>query len=197
MGFIQSALTPAGTAARQSQVDQQKQATVGAENALGYLSPLMGTQAQFASGLEPGREADVKRLLYLSSPGNTQAREAVYARTAASNAGLAAKEAGAASTAAGLSPSYTAGNNTAIANNAAEQSNAYDQQLESPEHQLQQAQGLASQYQSDMGLPSQNAYDNAVSTIYGRPQVPVQPGVGQILGGIAGKAAGDYADSQI
>lgn len=197
MGFIQSALTPAGTNARQSQVDQQKNATQGAQNALTYLNPLMGQQAGFASSLEPGREADVKRMLYLSSPGNTQAREAIYARTAASNAGLASKEAGASESAQGLSPSYQAGNDVAEANNAASASNAYDQQLESPEYQLQQANSLAGQYQTDMGIPSQSAYNSAVNTIYGRPQVPVAPGIGSVIGGIAGKVAGDYADNAI
>jgi hypothetical protein len=198
MGFflsdwVNSALTPSGTNAKRSQESQQKDVANGAADALGNLKGTLTDESNFAAAQEPARQGAIKRLLMLSSPGNNAARAQIYKNQAYGNAAQSAQLSSAANHNAGISDAYSAGQNQAIANNAADASNTYQANLSSPDAMSKQAQSLLAQYQQAMGMPALTDYNSLANLVYGRPQVMVQPG----LGSLVGQVAGDYLSGQL
>ena len=192
---IQSAFTPSGTNALQGQEATQRGVTNDAAQLLASLFPTLQKQQAFANSLEPGREADINRMLMLSSPGNDQARAQLYNNAAYSNAAQASKQADQANAGAGLSPAYTAGENQGITNAAANSANQYQQMLNSPQYHLQQAQTLLGQIAGANNLPGASQLNDYAGLVYGAPKIQLQPGLGSILGTLAGDYLGGMGKS--
>jgi hypothetical protein len=190
VSVLSSILQPGGTAGRNDQLQQQKSAASYASQLLGMLFPNLSQDYQYAGNLEPQRQSDIGNMLMQMSPGNINAQEDAYKRNAFSNAQMASNQASAEAQGEGLSPAYSAGNTTAINNAAANASNQYNAQLESPEQQLARGAARLSLYQQGQTSPFAQPFQQQVSNVYGQPQVPVSQGLGGAIGGILGNFLG-------
>jgi hypothetical protein len=188
---LQSLFTPSGTNAQQGQQGRQGSAASQASQLLNDLFPSLTQEANYAGSLEPQREADINRAIMLSSPGNAQARTAIYNASAQANAANAAKQAALQDQSQGLSPGFSAGQNAAIQNDAAAAENAYQQNQLSPQAALANANSALGAVSSGMAMPELPALSGLSGVVYGQPKIQVGQGLGGMLGGLAG----DYLSS--
>ena len=193
---LQSAFTPSGTNALQGQEATQAGLTGDYAALLKQMFPTLQQEQNYSDSLVPTQEADMNRMLMLASPGNDQARAQLYNNAAYSNAAHASKQADQADAAAGLSPALEAGQNQGITNAAAASANQYQQMLNSPTYQLQQAQNLMGQLNQAQQLPGMGELGALTQGIYGAPTVQVQPGLGSFLGELGGSYLGGLGKSE-
>jgi hypothetical protein len=186
--FVNSIFTPRGTNARRAQEADQAKVSGGYQELFDMLMPHIKEQISFGSRYEPMRQAEIRRQLMLASPGNDEARKRMYANSVFGNAVRSANTQNALNRAAGFSGAYGAGQRTAMLNSAADASNRFNLDMNSPETMLARSQLRMGALNQSQSVPGFNMLGNAASGVYGRPSVHVDQGIGGSLGSLAGLA---------
>jgi len=152
-----------------------------------YMAPLAGQQAQFAGQMESGREGALQNFINQFSPQSQQAQVATYGSQANENAGKAAQYAAAQGASQGISPAYTAGNTASEFNNAANATNQYQAQVNSPQYQQQVLQSVLGAYGQAQQNPTLQAILGMQPGIQNQEQINAQSASqGGMLGGLGG-----------
>ena len=182
MSFIESFLTPSGTNARRKQ--EQGQQTVG--NLGGNIAG--GAGADYLSAMKFGRSLDPQMqsgLQYLANSTSTAGM-----RDQAIAAGQTARaQAMSRQPTPSLNPYAVQGMQASNLNSAQSAENSALNQAYSPSAHAQALQGLMGalgQYKQNYGQD----FRLGASTVYGQPQVQVQPGILDYAGQLAGSYAG-------
>lgn len=190
VSFITNMFKGQGSGYAQTQNQNQANVAGDAGSILSSLMPAISGAYNTAASYEPQRQAQISQLMALNSPGNTKALQSAYANKAYGNAARAGQQASQMTQAMGGSPALDAGNQTAIANNAANAANAYDAQTDSPEYQMMLGNNELQLMNQAQNSPLFNDFGQMAQTIYGQPKVTVQPGLGSFLGQLAGTFGG-------
>ena len=159
-----------------------------------YMAPLAGQQAQFAGQMEPGRESALQNFINQFSPQGQQAQVNAYSNQANENAGKAGQYAAMQGASQGLSPAYTAGNTASEFNQAANATNQYQAQINSPQYQQQILQSILSAYGQAQQNPALQQILSLQPGIQNQEQINAQSasqggmlgGAGAILGALGG-----------
>jgi hypothetical protein len=190
LSAITAAFTGQGQAASNARTANQAGLAQGANNFLSIINPGLTSGYNFAASQEAPFQNEITNAEQLLSPGNDQANLNQFSNEAYGNAANASRQADELDKGEGISDAYTAGQNTAINNEAATKVGQYQNQLDSPEYHLQQAQGLLGLMNQSANNPLQGDYNQLSGLVYGQPQVPVGEGFGQVLGSLAGTYLG-------
>lgn len=182
MSFVESFLTPSGTNARRKQEQgQQDIGNIGGDIARGagadYLSAM-----KFGRGLDPQMQSGLQ---YLANSTTTAGlRDQAIAAARAARAQTMSQQ-----ITPSLNPYAVQGMQASNLNNAQSSENAALNQAYSPQAHAQALQGLMGalgQYKQNYG----HDFQLGTNTVYGQPQVQVQPGFMDYAAQIAGAAAG-------
>lgn len=152
-----------------------------------YMAPLAGQQAQFAGQMEPGRESALQNFINQFSPQGQQAQVNAYSNQANENAGKAGQYAAMQGASQGLSPAYTAGNTASEFNQAANATNQYQAQINSPQYQQQILQSILGAYGQAQQNPALQQLLSLQPGIQNQEQINAQSASqGGMLGGLGG-----------
>lgn len=176
-------MTPPGTNARQSQVDQGNRTSGFSFELLNSLMPLLREEMRLKGETIPTRESIIKSLQALRSQQNIDMNAGKTRAAVTSNANKAGRAATAAT--GGNSGAATAAKVAAInqGTTAANQgiANAYDP-MQQAKLDSMVLDGITQASQVDYG-----GLSALTGNIYGAPQQPVGQGLGEVLGMVAGQ----------
>lgn len=181
---ISSLFTPSGTNQRERQVDQQSGYATDAYNSLwpGVKNYLQTAQS-FQNSQYPNVEQGAQNAYYNTTQGGRNAQTNAYGDQQRAMANEQASQAG--SRFAG-NPSLAQGYGLAASNTANQNTGNYSAGLNSPQGEMGAWANYANSLQS--AAPNYSNLGAFNSTIYGQPQVPVDQGLGSILGSLVGPA---------
>ena len=182
-----------GYASTQNQ-QQESVSNVGA-NLVPILNSLIQMQGKFASNptMELQRQALIGQLVNTLSPGNATGGAKMASNAVDSNTGQAEQQANILARSQGLGTGGEMGNIFNAANQGAMQKNSIMTNLFNPQTQAGLEQGQLNAIGQGQSIPSMSsggAMGQVAGLVYGRPQVQVQPGFGQILGNLGASYLG-------
>jgi hypothetical protein len=166
-----------------------------------YNFPLAGQQASFGANLEGQREGAIQNYMNYASPASQQAQVNTFGNEARQNANVTAQGANSLQKAAGLGTGYQAGNAQAANQAAANATNQYQQQIQSPQYQQQLLQGLLGAISQGQSSPALQQLLQMNPQLMQQEQTTLQNsqqgGLWQGLAGIGGALAGGGAFNKL
>jgi hypothetical protein len=171
--------------------DRKGESQMSAYNLMTLLLPMLQQQMQFGQQLQPQQQSLIQSLLNMNTPGGLNTADAGYraqqmgSATDQGNlyAGLLGSQ--------GVSQSGKAGATLYAQNNATKNSNAFSQNLRSPQNLFNMGNQSLNMIRGAQS-PDLSGFQGLVSSIYGKPNPVSKPNMfGQALGGIAGTLLGN------
>lgn len=187
---IGSLFTPPGTNARNAQEEGQQGVANSANKWLPDFSNLVGSQAKFASMLEPIRQHLLTHFFSQYDPSNTTGQLDQYQNQARDSFANSARDSGIALQGLGYGSGAVQGATQDAANQTAMATNKYSAYLNSPEYQAQSLQSILPLLTSSQSSPGLQGLSQLASIIYGQPQVQVGQGLASFLAPALGAYAG-------
>lgn len=186
---IDSALTRRGTNAREGQENTQSGIANSAAGLYNSYAPTAQSQFNFAGLSEPQRQQLIGHIVNLSNPNNFWGMAQGVGNQARQN-GL--QNANYAAGMWGQNSGAAMGARAAGINVGTGAQNSFLSQLHSPQNQQQLYQtGLTAL--NGAANPSTNILAQLASLVYGQPQIQTGPGLGDLLGQVAGQVVAKKA----
>ena len=155
------------------------------------IQNLLAMQSKTGPEYEAARQNAIAQLINVLNPANLAAQDTALKQGIKSDYGNMAGQAELQAESVGASPAAVAGIGQGMAGQAARQMTAVDQRSLDPVQQSQRVAAWLSSLEQAQRMPGLQDFSTLASTIYGQPKVQVQPGLGEIIGSVAGGFAGN------
>jgi hypothetical protein len=169
------------------------------QNVAGAESPLVGEQLNYGAGLEPQRESAINDYINSMGQSGVNAQIASYGNAAQENAGVASRNADLALGGQGAGQGAIAGTTGNLFGNAAQATNNYGAQENSPQAQQQRLAGTLSAIMGGMSSPAlqteEQLYSPLESTAQFNQQNQNYANANSPLGSIGGLVGGGLASA--
>ena len=153
---------------------------------LPQLQQLLAMQSKTGTQYEQTRQTAIQQLVNALNPANAAAQDQVAKNAAGANYANASKQAGLQAAAAGGSSAMVTGAQKSMLGQGARAQTAIDQNSINPHTQSSRIGAWVDSLSQAQKMPALSDFQTLASTVYGQPQVQVQPGLGSIIGSVAG-----------